>query len=78
MNSVVLPLSVLPKSSWTRCRLRFSALAQAVHRKVGSPGPMYVATVPVPDDSKFEAASLEEYLIEELNPSVNGRRMADR
>jgi len=39
---------------------------------------MYVATVPVPDDSKFEAASLEEYLIEELNPSVNGRRMADR
>jgi hypothetical protein len=42
------------------------------------PGPMYIATVPVPDDSKFEAASLEEYLIGELNPSVNVRRMADR
>ena len=41
------------------------------------PGPMYIATVAVPDDSKFEAASLEEYLINELKPSENVRRMPD-
>lgn len=41
------------------------------------PGPMYIATVAVPDDSKFEAASLEEYLIKELRPSDNVR-MRDR
>jgi hypothetical protein len=33
--------------------------------------PLYVATVAVPDDSKFEAASLEEYLIEKLHPCDN-------
>jgi hypothetical protein len=39
------------------------------------PGPMYVVTVAVPDDSQFEACSLEEYLIKELNPSDNVRRL---
>jgi hypothetical protein len=33
--------------------------------------PMYVATVAVPTDIKFEAAALEEYLIGKLSPSYN-------
>jgi hypothetical protein len=39
--------------------------------------PMYVVTVPVPNDATFEAASLEEYLIREVNPSMNQRRLRE-
>ena len=42
------------------------------------PGPAYIATVAVPDESKFEAASLEEYLIDKLNPSENVRQLRHR
>ena len=33
--------------------------------------PMYVATVAIPHDIKFEAAALEEYLIDRFNPIYN-------
>ncbi len=39
--------------------------------------PMYVATVAVPDASTFEAAALEEFLIRELKPSDNKRRLRE-
>ena len=38
--------------------------------------PMYIATLPVPEDMGFEAAALEEYLIRELKPPDNTRGKA--
>ena len=35
--------------------------------------PFFVATVPVPDDTPFEAAALEEYLIQKFGPPDNTR-----
>jgi hypothetical protein len=40
--------------------------------------PMYIATVAVPDSSTFEAAALEEFLIRELVPSENKRKLRER
>ena len=58
-----------PRGEGNRCEI--------VHRWTDNPTdrPMYIATVAVPDESKFEAAALEEYLIRELKPLVNERRL---
>ncbi len=60
--------SDLPANETNPCRI--------VH-DWGDDRPMYVVTVAVPKTSTFEAASLEEYLIRELNPSTNQRRLRE-
>jgi hypothetical protein len=55
---------------------RASKACTIVHESQWNERPMYVATVAVPQDMKFEAAALEEYLIAALDPcdNVNGAK----